>query len=107
MSAIDEILFPVLLFIVYLWFALQFLTVESVAIDKPATVKTDLINLKHSQSGMSREWLETQSLTNLRAIASELYITPLGDKRLKINWINTIAHTTLTTTVLAIDMCFA
>lgn len=56
---------------------------------------------------MSCEWLETKSLDNLRAIASELYITPLGDKRLKINSINAIAHTTLTTTVLAIDMCFA
>jgi hypothetical protein len=108
MSAIDEILFPVLLFIVYFWFALQFLGVESVAIDEPVAVEADSIDLKHSQPpAIEREWLETQSLANLKAIAAELCIIPVGDKRSKINWINAIAAASHTTTVLEIDLCFA
>ncbi len=115
MSTINEILFPIFLFIVYLWIALQFLAVESVAIDEPVTIEIDSIEREYSQSGLSREWLETQSLANLKAIGSELCITVTGDKRSKINWINAIVSNTPTTTVLAklachlstIDLCFA
>ena len=117
MSAIDEILFPILLFIVYLWFALQFLGEETVVIsqrkgyanDKPVTtVESASSDREPAQPvAIEREWLENQSLVNLKAIAAELCITPTGDKRSKLTWINAIASATPTTTVLAIDLCFA
>ena len=56
---------------------------------------------------ISRDWLETQSLANLKAIAAELCITPIGDKRAKLTWINAIASTTPENTVLAVNLCYA
>jgi hypothetical protein len=106
MSVINEILFPVSLFIVYFVFAAQFIMpAASIAIVEPVAVEAS------SDSGyaliptIEREWLETQSLANLKAIASELAISIIGDKRSKINWINEIAAASPTTTVLTLDPC--
>jgi hypothetical protein len=61
----------------------------------------------NSDAVISRDWLETQSLANLKAIAAELCITPIGDKRSKPTWINAIASTTPENTVLAVNFCYA
>jgi hypothetical protein len=61
----------------------------------------------NSDAVISRDWLETQSLANLKAIAAELCITPIGDKRSKLTWINAIASTTPENTVLALNFCYA
>ena len=61
----------------------------------------------NSDAVISRDWLETQSLANLKAIAAELCITPIGDKRSKPTWINAIVTTTPENTVLAVNLCYA
>jgi hypothetical protein len=120
MTAINEILLPVLLFVIYFFLAIQFLQQHPTATisDRPNAIEeqvnpvveiiqarvpvNDIVNAL-----MSRDWLETQSLANLKAIASELCITPTGDKRSKLTWINAIASTTPETTVLAVNLCYA
>jgi hypothetical protein len=116
MSAINEILLPVLLFVVYFSLAIQFLTQLPTAMvsDLPQVIEeqvnpvveiiqtNDLVN-----AVISRDRLETQSLANLKAIAAELCIIPFGDKRSKLTWIDAIASTTPETTVLAVNLCYA
>jgi hypothetical protein len=121
MTAINEILLPVLLFVIYFSLAIQFLPQQpptATISDRPNAIEeqvnpvveiiqarvpvNDIVN-----AVMSRDWLETQSLANLKAIASELCITPIGDKRSKLTWINAIASTTPETTVLAVNLCYA
>jgi hypothetical protein len=115
MSAINEILLPVLLFVVYFSLAIQFLPqLPTVMVSDLPQVEeqvnpvveiiqaNDLVN-----AVISRDWLETQSLANLKAIAAELCITPIGDKRSKLTWIDAIASTTPENTVLAINLCYA
>ena len=121
MTAINEILLPVLLFVIYFSLAIQFLQQQpptATISDRPNAIEeqvnpvveiiqarvpvNDIVN-----AVMSRDWLETQSLANLKAIASELCITPTGDKRSKLTWINAIASTTPENTVLAINLCYA
>lgn len=121
MTTINEILLPVLLFIVYFSLALQFLQQQpptATISDRPNAIEeqvnpvveiiqarvpvNDIVN-----AVMSRDWLETQSLANLKAIAAELCITPTGDKRSKFTWINAISSTTPKNNVLAINLCYA
>ncbi len=115
MSAINEILLPVLLFVVYFSLAIQFLPQLPTAMvsDLPQVEEqvnpvveiiqaNDLVN-----AVISRDWLETQSLANLKAISAELCITPNGDKRSKLTWIDAIASTTPENTVLAVNLCYA
>jgi hypothetical protein len=134
MTTINEILLPILLFIVYFFSAIQFLPqpitvvkqqanpVVAIEIEAPATTLEEAVNCSqlsiailqgrgsakvNSDAVISREWLETQSLANLKAIAAELCITPIGDKRSKPTWINAIASTTLANTVLTVNLCYA
>jgi hypothetical protein len=121
MTAINEILLPVLLFVIYFSLTIQFLQQQpptATISDRPNAIEeqvnpvveiiqarvpvNDIVN-----AVMSRDWLETQSLANLKAIASELCITPTGDKRSKLTWINAISSTTPKNTVLAINLCSA
>jgi hypothetical protein len=121
MTAINEILLPVLLFVIYFSLAIQFLQQQhptATISDRPNAIEeqvnpvveiiqarvpvNDIVNAL-----MSRDWLETQSLANLKAIASELCINPIGDKRSKLTWIDAIASTTPETTVLAVNLCYA
>jgi hypothetical protein len=121
MTAINEILLPVLLFVIYFSLAIQFLQQQpptATISDRPNAIEeqvnpvveiiqarvpvNDIVN-----AVMSRDWLETQSLANLKAIASELCINPVGDKRSKLTWIDAIASTTPETTVLAVNLCYA
>jgi hypothetical protein len=121
MTAINEILLPVLLFVIYFSLAIQFLQQQpptATISDRPNAIEeqvnpvveiiqarvpvNDIVN-----AVMSRDWLETQSLANLKAIAAELCINPIGDKRSKLTWINAIASTTPETTVLAVNLCYA
>jgi hypothetical protein len=120
MSAIDQTLLPALLFIVYFFLTIQFLPQSSTATisDRPTIVEeqanriVEIIEVKASTNDLeaaviSRDWLETQSLANLKAIAAELCITPIGDKRSKPTWINAIVTTTPENTVLALNLCYA
>ena len=120
MSDTNQILLPVLLFVVYFILAIQFLPQPSTAIvsERPKVIKeqvnpiVEIIQGKASTKDLeaaviSREWLETQSLANLKAIASELCITPIGDKRAKSTWINAIASSNPKNTVLAVNLCYA
>ena len=119
MSAIDQALLPASLFIVYFFLTIQFLPQSSTATisDRPTIVEeqanriVEIIEVKASTNDLeapviSRDWLETQSLANLKAIAAELCITPIGDKRSKLTWINAIASTTPENTVLALNLCY-
>jgi hypothetical protein len=137
MTATNEILLPILLFIVYFFFSIQFLSqyTTSMLSDRPKVI-VDRVNtvvvienqevVAPSQlpitifqergsadpvnAVISREWLETQSLANLKAIVAELCITPIGDKRSRLVWIDAIASTTPTTpenTALAVNLCYA
>ncbi len=143
MSAINEILLPVLLFAIYFFIAIQFLpqpiTVVkqqanpviaiaargracAIETEAPATTLEEAVDCSqlsiailqgrgsakvNSDAVISRDWLETQSLANLKAIASELCIIPIGDKRSKPTWINAIVTTTPENTVLAVNLCYA
>lgn len=121
MSAINQTLFPVLLFVVYFLFIIQFLPQSStVTISDRSTVIEQEANPAEAirqervsvntnlDAVLSHDWLETQSLANLKAIAAELCITPIGDKRSKSTWIDAIASTTPENTVLAaVNLCFA
>ncbi len=120
MSAIDQTLLPALLFIVYFFLTIQFLPQSSTATisDRPKIVEeqanriVEIIEVRASTNDLeaaviSRDWLETQSLANLKAIASELCIIPIGDKRSKLTWINAIVTTTPENTVLAVNLCYA
>ena len=121
MTAINEILLPVLLFVIYFSLAIQFLQQQpptATLSDRPKAIEeqvnpvVEIIQSRVSvnepvNAVVSRDWLETQSLANLKAIASELCITPTGDKRSKVTWINAIASTTPENTVLAINLCYA
>ena len=55
----------------------------------------------------NRQWLETQSLANLKAIAAELCITVTNDRRWKGSWINAIASAAPSNTVITLDPSFA
>ena len=121
MTAINEILLPVLLFVIFFSLVLQFLQQQpptATLSDRPKAIEeqvnpvVEIIQSRVSVNDpvnavVSRDWLETQSLANLKAIASELCITPTGDKRSKVTWINAIASTTPENTVLAINLCYA
>jgi hypothetical protein len=134
MTAINEIFLPVLLFVVYFFIAIQFLPqpitvvrqqanpVVAIETEAPATTLEEVVDcsqlsiaiLQESDSAkvnsdavISRDWLETQSLANLKAIAAELCITPIADKRSKLTWINAIVTTTPENTVLAVNLCYA
>jgi hypothetical protein len=120
MSAIDQTLLPALLFLVYFFLTIQFLPQSSTATisDRPTIVEeqanriVEISEVKASTNDLeapviSRDWLETQSLANLKAIAAELCITPIGDKRSKLTWINAIVTTTPENTVLAVNICYA
>ena len=121
MTAINEIILPVLLFVIYFSLAIQFLQQQpptATISDRPNAIEEQVnLVLEIIQSRVpvndivnaviSRDWLETQSLVNLKAIAAELCITPIGDKRLKLTWIDAIASTTPENTVLAVNLCFA
>jgi hypothetical protein len=129
MSAINHVLFPVLLFAVYFFLAIQFLPQSSnITISDYSKVIEQQENSAeqiHQESGyfgyaqdesvnansdivISRDWLETQSLANLKSIAAELYITPVGDKRSKLTWIDAIAVSTPENTILAaVNLCSA
>jgi hypothetical protein len=134
MTAINEILLPALLFVVYLFIAIQFLPqpatvvkqqanpVIAIEIEAPATTLEEAVDCSQLSIAIlpergsvnvnldaliSRDCLETQSLANLKAIASELCITPIGDKRSRLTWIDAIASTTPENTVLALNLCYA
>jgi hypothetical protein len=121
MTAINEILLPVLLFAVYFSLAIQFLQQQpptatisdrSNAIEEQVNPVVEIIQAKVPVNDIvnaviSRDWLETQSLANLKAIAAELCINPIGDKRAKSTWIDAISSTTPKNNVLAINLCYA
>ena len=134
MTTINEILLPVLLFLIYFFIAIHFLPqpvtivrqyanpLKAIEIESPATTLEEAVDCNqlsiailkgrgtaraNSHAVISRDRLETQSLANLKAIASELCITPTGDKRSKLTWINAIASTTPENTVLAVNLCYA
>jgi hypothetical protein len=134
MTTINEILLPVLLFAVYFFIAIQLFPqpatvvkqqanpVVAIEIKSPATTLEEAVDCSqlsiailkgrgtasaNSHAVISRDWLETQSLANLKAIASELCINPIGDKRSKLAWIDAIASTTPENTVLAVNLCYA
>ena len=120
MSAINQALFPLLLFIAYFLIAIQFLPQPSTSMvyDRIKIVEERSTPLIETIQGndltndlaaavICREWLQTQSLANLKAISAELCITPVGDKRSKLTWIDAIASTTPENTVLAVNLCYA
>ena len=117
MSTIDEILLPVLLFVLYFTLAtqFQFIPTEATTIQESSTIgePVTLVQPMTIDSGdfqspvVSREWLKTQSLANLKAIASESFVTVTGDKRLKASWVDAISLTTPENTVLAVNVCYA
>ena len=112
MSIINETLLPILLFVVYFILAIQFFPQHSTVLEDRVNSIVEMIQVKGSTKDLeaaviSRDWLETQSLANLKAIAAELCITPLSDKRSKFTWINAIASTTPENTVLAVNLCYA
>jgi hypothetical protein len=120
MTAINEILLPILIFLAYFFIAIQFLPQPPTLtvfdplkiVEEQSSSIVEIIHGKGSPNDLeaaviSRDWLETQSLANLKAIAAELCITPIGDKRLKPTWINAIASTTPENTVLAVNLCYA
>ena len=109
MSAIDEILFPhfivIFYFLVATWLLDNSKAIEStIAITEPKqlVISTDEIDSNVTidnpkkivaiDTTFSLEWLESQSLTNLKAIASELCIVP-RDRRSKRSWIDAIIAT--------------
>lgn len=109
MSTIDEIIFPVFLFIIYFFCAIRFF---SPVLEQQANPIEEIIQLESSTDNLqaaviSRDWLYTQSLANLKAFAAELCITPLGDKRSKLTWINAISSTNPKNTVLPLNLCYA
>ena len=120
MSAVNQTLFPVLLFVVYFLFIIQFLPQSSTATisDRPTVIEQEAnpaeairqervsVNT-NLDAVLSHDWLETQSLANLKAIAAELCITPIGDKRSKSTWIDAIASTTPEHTALPVNLCYA
>jgi hypothetical protein len=100
MDAFNQILFPFALFLIYygiaLWFLHQpILVTENIA--SPTIKKDDFcsinsepeINPQAADCKISQEWLETQSLKNLKAIASEFSIE-VADRRLKSSYITSI-----------------
>ncbi len=134
MSAINETFLPVFLFVVYFFIAVQFLPqsttvvkeqvypVVEIEIKAPTQTLEEAVDCSQlsvaiiqersfdnarGDAAISRDWLETQSLANLKAIAAELCIIPIGDKRSKSTWINAISSTTPKNTVLAINLCYA
>lgn len=112
MSTIDEILFPILLFVVYFIFALQVLPQHSTVLEERVTPIAEIVRVQDSTNDLaatviSRDWLITQPLANLKAIASELYITPIGDKRSKSTWIDAIAVSTPEYTASPVNLCYA
>lgn len=126
-STLDEILFPVLLFIFYFTLATQFLflptearnikasstigepvtLVKPMTNDRPIAVKDSIDSGDFQSPVVSREWLKTQSLANLKAISSESFVTVTGDKRLKASWVDAISSTIPANTVLSVNICYA
>jgi hypothetical protein len=116
MSAINEILLPVLLFVVYFSLAIQFLQQQPPTamvsnlpqVEEQVNPVVEIIQANDLVNAVINcDWLETQSLANLKAIAAELCITPIGDKRSKLTWIDAIASTTPENTVIAVNLCYA
>jgi hypothetical protein len=112
MSTIDQILFPILLFVVYSILAIQFLPQHSTVPKDPVNSIEDIVSTEGSDRALkatviSRDWLRTQSLANLKSIAAELCIIPVGDKRSKSTWIDAIAVSTPENTVLTVNLCYA
>ena len=112
MSIINETLLPILLFVVYFILAIQFFPQHSTVLEQQVNPIVEMIPVKGSTKDLeaaviSRDWLETQSLANLKAIAAELCITPIGDKRSRFTLIDAIASTTPENTVLAVNLCYA
>jgi hypothetical protein len=120
MSAIDEILFPhflvIFYFLVATWLLDNSKAIEStIAITEPKqlVISTDEIDSNVTidnpkkivaiDTTFSLEWLESQSLTNLKAIAGELCIVP-RDRRSKRSWINAIIATCNKQNIVAIDL---
>ena len=112
MSTIDQVLLPILLFVVYFILAIQFLPQHSTVLEEPVNSIEEIVSIKGYADDLkaaviNRDWLKTQSLANLRAIASELCITPIGDKRSKLTWIDAIAVSTPEHTALPVNLCYA
>jgi hypothetical protein len=120
MSAIDEILFPhflvIFYFLVATWLLDNSRAIEStISITEPKqlVISTDRIDSNVTidnpkkivtiDTTFSLEWLESQSLINLKAIASELCIVP-RDRRSKRSWIDAIIATCNKQNIVAIDL---
>jgi hypothetical protein len=119
MSAIDEILFPhflvIFYFLVATWLLDNSKAIEStIAITEPKqlVISTDEIDSNVTIDKpkkivaidtFSLEWLESQSLTNLKAIAGELCIVP-RDRRSKRSWIDAIIATCNKQNIVAIAL---
>jgi hypothetical protein len=115
MDTFNTVLFPIVLFVAYFLVAIQFLPQQNISSQDiltgfqiPVIRESEQINVDDSTSNIDRNWLENQSLANLKAIAAELYVIPTGDKRLKANWVQSIASANPgNNTVLSTNFCFA
>lgn len=109
MNAFNEIIFPIFLVIFYFsvatWLLDNSKAIESkIAITEAKQLVTSIDRIDSNatienpkkivaiDTTFSIKWLESQSLTNLKAIAGELCIVP-SDRRLKRSWINAIIAT--------------
>jgi hypothetical protein len=115
MDAFNTVFFPIVLFVAYFLVAIQFLPQQNISsqdtltgFQMPDISEPEQVNINDSTSNINLFWLETQSLANLKAIAAELCVFPNGDKRLKANWIQSIASANPgNNTVLSTNFCFA
>lgn len=97
MTAIDRILLPFALFIIYYSIASWCLDQSSTPLpeDFSTSIQSSATNSEleittQPNLPISREWLETQSHRDLKAIAIELSLELITDKRFKNNYIEAI-----------------
>jgi hypothetical protein len=95
---INDIAFPIVLFIAYL-IAASFVVME---IDSEPSEGEEEITTAYAidPHTLDREWLQTRSLKDLKAIASQLDIMPTGNKSYRSTWIEAIISTELDLTIL-------
>jgi hypothetical protein len=100
MTIVNQVFFPFVLFVAYyyiaVWCVHEPLTLPP-EIPAPLVVKvlnpstnSKLHILTPPDVKISREWLNTLTHRNLKAIASELSIEVIGDRRFKNNYIDVI-----------------
>jgi hypothetical protein len=102
MDTFNTVFFPIVLFVAYFLVAIQFLPQQNISsqntltgFQMPVISEPEQVNTNDSTS-------------NLKAIAAELCVIPTGDKRLKGNWVQSIASANPgNNTILSTNFCFA